>query len=93
MTEPASLRGVLKRKPVVVWALYDWANSAFATTIMAGFFPVFYSAISQDITTEQSQFWFNVTLAAASVLIAVSAPILGALLAHQAHRKHRTARY
>jgi UMF1 family MFS transporter len=93
MTEPASLRGVLKRKPVVVWALYDWANSAFATTIMAGFFPVFYSAISQDITTEQSQFWFNVTLAAASVLIAVSAPILGALLAHQAHRKRRIARY
>jgi hypothetical protein len=79
MTEPASLRGVLKRKPVVAWALYDWANSAFATTIMAGFFPVFYSAISQDITTEQSQFWFNVTLAAASVLIAVSAPILGAV--------------
>ncbi len=79
MTEPATLRGVLRRKPVVAWALYDWANSAFATTIMAGFFPVFYSAISQDITTEQSQFWFNVTLAAASVLIAVSAPILGAV--------------
>ncbi|MDH3727243.1 MAG: MFS transporter [Myxococcales bacterium] len=79
MTEPASLRGVLRRKPVVAWALYDWANSAFATTIMAGFFPVFYSAISQDITTEQSQFWFNVTLAAASVLIAVSAPVLGAV--------------
>jgi len=79
MTDPASLRGVLRRKPVVAWAFYDWANSAFATTIMAGFFPVFYSAISQDITTEQSQFWFNVTLAAASVLIAVSAPILGAV--------------
>jgi UMF1 family MFS transporter len=79
MTEPASLRSVLRRKPVVAWALYDWANSAFATTIMAGFFPVFYSAITQDITTEESQFWFNVTLAAASVLVAVSAPILGAV--------------
>ncbi|MDH3623949.1 MAG: MFS transporter [Myxococcales bacterium] len=79
MTAPASLRGVVRRKPVVAWALYDWANSAFATTIMAGFFPVFYSAISQDITTEQSQFWFNVTLAAASVLIAASAPVLGAV--------------
>ena len=22
----------------VAWALYDWANSAFATTVMAGFF-------------------------------------------------------
>jgi MFS transporter, UMF1 family len=27
---------------VVAWAFYDWANSAFATTVMAGFFPVFF---------------------------------------------------
>ena len=79
MTGHASLRSVLKRRPVVAWALYDWANSAFATTIMAGFFPVFYGAISQDLSTEDSQFWFNLTLAAASVLIAVLAPILGAV--------------
>ena len=49
MAKTATLRGVLKRKPVVGWALYDWANSAFATTVMAGFFPVFYSAITQEI--------------------------------------------
>ncbi len=78
MSEHTNLRGVLKRKPVVAWALYDWANSAFATTIMAGFFPVFYSALSKDITTERSQFWFNVTLAGSSVLVAVAAPVLGA---------------
>lgn len=87
MSEKTSLRLVLKRKPVVAWALYDWANSAFATTIMAGFFPVFYSAISQDISTEQSQFWFNVTLAAASLLVAVSAPVLGAVADRGGARK------
>ena len=87
MPERASLRGVLKRKPVVAWAFYDWANSAFATTIMAGFFPVFYSAISKELSTEDSQFWFNVTLAAASVLIAVSAPILGAVADRGGSRK------
>jgi UMF1 family MFS transporter len=87
MSQPATLRGVLKRKPVVAWALYDWANSAFATTIMAGLFPVFYSAITQDLSTEDSQFWFNVTLAAASILIAVSAPILGAVADRGGARK------
>ncbi len=87
MAEHATLRGVLKRKPVMAWAFYDWANSAFATTIMAGFFPVFYSAISQDLSTEDSQFWFNVTLAAASVVIAVSAPILGAVADRGGSRK------
>ena len=29
-------------RPVWSWALYDWASSAFATTVMAGFFPVFF---------------------------------------------------
>lgn len=87
MTEPATLRRVLARRPVVAWALYDWANSAFATTIMAGFFPVFYSAISRDISTEDSQFWFNVTLASASLLVAASAPILGAVADRGGARK------
>jgi len=87
VTEEASLRRALKRRPVVAWALYDWANSAFATTIMAGFFPVFYSTISQDLSKERSQFWFNVTLAAASVLIAVFAPILGAVADRGGARK------
>ena len=87
MAQTATLRGVLKRKPVVGWALYDWANSAFATTVMAGFFPVFYSAITQDISAEDSQFYFNITLAAASILIAVSAPILGAVSDRGGSRK------
>jgi len=87
MTDTPTLRTVLKRRPVVAWALYDWANSAFATTVMAGFFPVFYSAISEEISTEQSQFWFNVTLAAASLVIAVSAPILGAIADRGGARK------
>ena len=87
MSEHATLRGVLRRKPVVGWALYDWANSAFATTVMAGFFPVFYSAITRDMSTEDSQFWFNVTLAAASILIAAFAPILGAVADRGGARK------
>ena len=87
MTEHSTLGRVLKRKPVVAWALYDWANSAFATTVMAGFFPVFYSAITRDLSTEDSQFWFNVTLAVASILIAASAPILGAVADRGGARK------
>ena len=36
------MKSPLLRRPVVSWALYDWANSAFATTVMAGFFPVYF---------------------------------------------------
>ncbi|MGB5717288.1 MAG: MFS transporter, partial [Gammaproteobacteria bacterium] len=32
---------VVGNRKVISWALYDWANSAFATTVMSGFFPLF----------------------------------------------------
>ncbi|MGR3983702.1 MAG: MFS transporter [Gammaproteobacteria bacterium] len=73
------MRRLFLRRAVLSWALYDWANSAFATTVMAGFFPVFYSALSADLTARDSQFWFNITLAASSMLVAVAAPLLGAI--------------
>ena len=31
-----------RKKAVWGWAMYDWANSTFATTVMSGFFPVFF---------------------------------------------------
>ena len=67
--------------------MYDWANSAFATTVIAGFFPVFYSVLTADLDTGESQFWFNITLAASSLLIAVAAPLLGAISDHGGSRK------
>ena len=81
------MRNVFFRREVFSWALYDWANSAFATTVMAGFFPVFFSAISQDISAERSQFWFNITLAGSSLLVAVVAPLLGAISDRGGSRK------
>ena len=35
------------RRTIYSWALYDWANSTFATTVMAGFFPFFLKPIGQ----------------------------------------------
>ncbi len=73
------MRQLLLRKPVVAWAMYDWANSAFATTIMAGFFPIFYGVIGKDLSSDESQRWFTWTIALSSLAVAVMAPILGAI--------------
>jgi UMF1 family MFS transporter len=81
------MRTLLFRREVLSWALYDWANSAFATTVMAGFFPVFYSAISRGLSAEDSQFWFNITLAGSSLLVAAVAPLLGAIADRGGNRK------
>ena len=88
-----SLRATLLDRKILSWALYDWANSAFATTIVAGFFPVFYSAMSEDLTTADSQFWFNITLAVSSIVVAVAAPILGAIADHGGRRKRFLASF
>lgn len=43
------------RRTTVSWALYDWANSAFATTVMAGFFPLFFKQYwSVDVNVNAS---------------------------------------
>jgi MFS transporter, UMF1 family len=84
---------LLTRRSVLAWALYDWGNSAFATTVMAGFFPVFYGVISRGLSPEDSQFWFNIALAAASLLVALLAPVLGAIADISGSRKHFLASF
>jgi MFS transporter, UMF1 family len=65
---------------VVAWAFYDWANSAFATTVMAGFFPVFFKQYwNAGVEVTESTFRLGVTSAAASLCIALLAPVLGAI--------------
>jgi MFS transporter, UMF1 family len=70
----------LLSKPVFAWALYDWANSAFATTVMVVFFPLFfkqYLTAGQDATV--STFWLGIANGVSSFVLAVLAPWLGAL--------------
>jgi UMF1 family MFS transporter len=70
----------LLRRPVVAWALCDWANSAFATTVMAGFFPVFFKQYwSAGTEASVSTFQLGVANSAGSLVIALLAPLLGAM--------------
>lgn len=79
---------LLKNKPVIAWALYDWANSAFATTVMAGFFPVFFQRFwSTDVTATETTARLGYGSAIAGAVIAVLAPILGAIADRGGTRK------
>ena len=67
-----------KNKSIISWALYDWANSIFATVIIAGFFPVvFKSYWASDLTGTESTFWLGVGNATASLMVVVIAPFIG----------------
>lgn len=74
------MKSALLRRPVVAWALYDWANSAFATTVMAGFFPLFFKQY-WSVGTEAAISTFRLGMAngIGSFLIALLAPLLGAI--------------
>ncbi len=76
------------KRGIYAWALYDWANSAFATAVMAGFFPVFfrqYWSSAADVTVATFRLGLANTLA--SLVIALSAPLLGAV--SDIHRKKK----
>jgi len=68
------------RKAVWGWALYDWGNSAFTTTVMAGFFPVFFKLYwSGSASATESTFALGVANSVASLVVALLAPVLGAI--------------
>ncbi len=68
------------QKTVWGWALYDWANSAFATTVMAGFFPVFFKVFwSHGANVNVSTARLGLGNALASLIVALMAPVLGAI--------------
>jgi len=78
-----------ERKAVVSWALYDWANSAFALIVMSAFFPLFlkqYWSAPADATTSTLQ--LGLANSAASIVVALLAPLLGAI-ADRASAKKR----
>ena len=67
------------KKDAISWALYDWANSAFATTVMAGFFPIFYKSYwAIDLSNLESTAMVGYANSLSGLIVVLLAPILGA---------------
>ncbi len=77
-----------QQKAYFGWCLYDWANSAFATVILAAVLPVYFVSLVPE-TGANIPFFTDHTFSATSlwgysvsismVILAISAPALGAL--------------
>ena len=62
------------------WALYDWANSVFATTVLAGFFPLFFKSYwAGNLDDSTSTALLGTASSVAGFIIVLIAPILGAM--------------
>ncbi|WP_374079267.1 MFS transporter [Bdellovibrio bacteriovorus] len=67
-----------QKKKIFSWALYDWANSAYSTTVMAGFFPIFFKKYWSDgadaiVTTAR----LGTVISVSSLIVALLSPTLG----------------
>lgn len=68
------------RRAIWAWTMYDWANSTFATTIMAAVLPVYYASVAAaDLPPNEATSNWAFTTTIALVLVAILGPILGAM--------------
>jgi MFS transporter, UMF1 family len=88
LPEDAVARSELWNRKVVAWALYDWANSAFALSVMAVLFPLFlgsyWSAGESGAVVTQRLAWVT---SAASAVVLVLAPVFGTIADAGGYRK------
>jgi UMF1 family MFS transporter len=70
----------LGRPELRAWAMYDWANSAFVTTIVAAVFPIYYGTVAAAGLSEAvATYRYGIATAIALAVVAFMAPPLGAL--------------
>jgi UMF1 family MFS transporter len=82
----------LSRPELRAWAMYDWANSAFWSTVVTAVFPRFFSDYgAAGLTPLQATTRFAWATTIAAIIIAVLGPVLGALADYRAWKKRLLA--
>ncbi|MDB5987288.1 MAG: transporter, partial [Nevskia sp.] len=77
-----------RRTAQLAWALTAWANHAFATTVLVGFFPIFFDKYwAKDLPGTTSTFYLGLSNSSASFVVMLLAPWLGALADRRGQKK------
>lgn len=76
------------KRAITAWTMYDWGNSAFATTMMAAVLPIYYATLGAvgDSPAMMTSRW-GFTTALAALIAAVISPILGAVADFRGSKK------
>ena len=78
----------LRKKAIRSWTLYDWGNSAFATTIMAAVLPTYYSKVAAaGLPPNIATAYWGYTTAFSALIAALISPILGAVADFRGSKK------
>ncbi len=75
-------------KATLSWALYDWANSAFATVVLAGFFPILFKDYwGNQLEDTQISLLLGIAASLSGLLLVLAAPVIGYLADLKAVKK------
>jgi MFS transporter, UMF1 family len=76
------------KRAIWAWTMYDWANSAFVTTIIAAVLPVYYSSVAAaNLPPNVATAYWGYTTSIALLVTAILSPILGAVADFQGAKK------
>ncbi len=75
------------RRAAVAWTLYDFANSAFVAVIPATVYSKYYALAVVGNERGEGDFWWGLSVTTSMILVALSAPPMGAVADHSGLRK------
>jgi UMF1 family MFS transporter len=84
-------KAALHRPELRAWAMYDWANSVFMTTVLQIFQVFFTSVAAADFPKAEASQRFYVSTSIAVTVVALIAPLLGAIADFAALKKKMLA--
>ncbi|HID10045.1 MAG TPA: MFS transporter [Candidatus Latescibacteria bacterium] len=77
-----------RNREVWGWCLYDWANSAFATTVMAAVLPPYFQNVAASSLPDwRATALWGFAVSGATLAVALSAPLLGAVADQAGYRR------
>ncbi len=79
------------RREITAWALYDFANSGYTTVVLTAIYNAYFVGViagaGAGFGDGSGTFLWTLTIAIANALVLITAPLLGAMADHGAHKK------
>ena len=84
------------KKILRAWAMYDWANSAYALVISSAIFPIFYEEVTRHGSDDRIILWglvfkntelYSYALAVSFLIVAIFSPLLSSIADYTGNKK------
>ncbi len=76
------------RREIFAWAMFDFANSGYTTVVLTAVFNAYFvGVVAAGLELRWRALSWTVAVAVANALVLLTAPVLGAIADHGAHKK------